>query len=445
MGRGVERFRRGGATALGERRARPGPGRVVTTAALALICAVLPMFLLGALAPRLIADLGIDEVAIGALVAVFFLSGAVWSLPGGYVTDRIGSTAALRLGATVSAVLAVAVATLGHELWILVVLFVFAGAAVPLADTGGARAISTGVALRRQGLAFGGKEASIPVASMLAGLTVPILGAQLGWRPAYIVAAVLAAAVILAVPAGLDRPGPGMPTPPEERDDPPPVAPSAPAVAVDRPADDEVAAVDTEPLPDAVATRRALVLLAAGSGLAGAAGNSAPTFLVSSAVATGVSEASAGILLAIASVAGIASRIVAGLVADRRGGSERRIMAGLMGTGALGMAILAFGGPALTLVGAVLAFGGGWGWTGLAFFAAVRLLPHRPARAAGAILAGLASGGALGPLTFGALAAGPGYLTAWAVGAGAMLVAGTLTAFADRTVDRSTTASPDPR
>ena len=446
---------------------RPGPGRVVATAAFTLACSALPVFLLGALAPRISADLGVDEVAIGGLVAVFFLSGAICSFPGGVITDRIGSSAALRTGVALAATTAVAIAMLAHSFWILLLLFVLAGASVPLADTGGARAISTGVPLRRQGLAFGGKEASIPIASLLAGMMVPILGAQLGWRPAYALAAALGAIVLISVPSGLDRLGPGSNPSGSDPDDEPDsslaeaATSTMPASAIPSDRAHEVTAgregtlagdPESEPPADPhrpssgkrvpasdvvpVSARRALVLLAIASGLAGAAGNSAPTFLVSSSVATGVTESSAGILLAVASVAGILSRLAAGVTADRRGGSERRIMGGLMVVGAVGLAAIAMGGPVWTLVGALLAFGGGWGWTGLAFFAAVRLLPQRPARAAGTILAGLASGGALGPLSFGALAAGPGYVVAWLSAATAMFLAGLLVFQAERVAAR---------
>lgn len=409
-------------------RDRPGPGRVIGTAASALISATLPLFLLGALAPRISADLGVDEVAIGGLVAVFFLSGAVCSIPGGRLTDRVGSTAALRIGAALAGTIALAIAATGRTFAALLVLFVLGGAMVPLADTGGARAISSGVPLHRQGLAFGGKEASIPVASLLAGLTVPILGAQLGWRPAYLVAAVIAVTVAVIIPRGLDLPGPGST---------PVAGPAGSHTAAEAAADVHQVAtsVPEAPAPPAT-TGRALVLLAVASGLAGAAGNSAPTFLVSSGVSAGMTEAAAGVLLAVASVAGIASRLASGVAADRRGGSERRIMAGLMITGGLGMGVLAVGGTSLTVIGALLTFGGGWGWTGLAFFAAVRLRPDRPARAAGAILAGLASGGALGPLAFGAVAAGPGYPAAWSVAGAAMVSAGLLSVAADRLAAR---------
>ena len=396
---------------------RPGPVRVIVTAALTLVVAALPVFLLGALAPRVIADLGIGEVAIGGLVALFFLVGAVTSVPGGHLTDRVGATTALRLGAVLAATVTVAIAATGTALWVLALLFAFAGIAVPLADTGGARAIAAGVPRGRQGIAFGGKEASIPVASLLAGLTVPLLGAQLGWRPAYAVAAGLGIVVAITIPRGLDQPAPPAPDdvalPPRTRRSPDPALPTS-------------------------VRRSALLLLALAAAFGSAAANAAPTFLVASTVAGGLPEARAGLVLAVASSAGVAMRLASGVAADRFAGTERRLTAGLMAVGGAGMLVLALGEAAgVTVGGAILALGGGWGWTGLAFLAAVRLLPEQPARAAGMVLAGLATGGALGPLGFGALAAGPGYGTAWTAGAIAMGTAAVLATSAEVVVRRS--------
>ena len=68
---------------------------------------------------------------------------------------------------------------------------------------------------------------------------------------------------------------------------------------------------------------------------------------------------------------------------------------------------------------------------GLAFLAAVRLLPSRPARAAGVILAGLSIGGASGPLVFGAVASSLGYRASWSAAAVSTAIAAALCILAD--------------
>lgn len=390
-----------------------GAGRTIATASGALIVGTLPMFLLGALSGRIGADLQVGGTVIGGLVALFFAAGAVSSIPAGHLTDRIGATAALRTAAVIAASCSLGVAALGVDVRILLVLFVIGGTAIAMADTGGARAIAASIPAGRQGIAFGGKEASIPAASMLAGLAVPILGAQLGWRPAFAVAGGLAVTFLFAVPGGL---GPSttrgstarVSTTRRRR-----VPTRTPAGSDRRPATSE-----TGP-----GTGLVLLLLAFAAGLGGAAATATPTFLVPAAVAGGLGESPAGFLLAGASIVGIGMRLSAGVLADRITGAEIRFTALLLGVGTVGLLALSLGGTAATAIGAVLAIGGGWGWTGLIFLAAVRTRPSRPAGAAGTVLAGLGTGGAAGPITFGWLADGPGYPTAWLTAGAAMFVA----------------------
>lgn len=75
------------------------------------------------------------------------------------------------------------------------------------------------------------------------------------------------------------------------------------------------------------------------------------------------------------------------------------------------------------MAGGLLALGAGWGWTGLVFLVAVRADPTAPAAAAGVVLAGLSTGGALGPLLFGLLVGALGYPWGWSAAAAAMVLA----------------------
>lgn len=399
-----------------------GPGRTIVTAAGALAVVTLPMFLVGALSGRITTDLELGGAAIGVLVAVFFGAGALSSIPGGRLTDRIGATAALRLAAVIAAICSVGIATLGTGFGILLVLFMISGTAVAMADTGGARAIAGSIPTSRQGMAFGGKEASIPVASMLAGLAVPALGATLGWRPAFAVAGGLAVVFLLLVPRGLGPVTRGTtpetsatPTVPTARE---PVPHPAPPTVAARAATDR-------------SRRVVLVLLAVAAGLAGGAGTATPTFLVPAATAGALSESTAGFLLAATSIVGITMRLVVGVVADRAHGREIRITALMLLTGMVGLAALALGGLPLTILGSVLAMGGGWSWSGLVFLAGVRTQPTRPAAAAGTVLAGLGTGGATGPAAFGWVVDAAGYPTAWTAAATTMGLACGLTLVAD--------------
>lgn len=352
----------------------------------ALTTTVVPAFLTGALSGRIGDDLGFGAGAAGAAVAAFFVGAGVFAVPMGRVTERIGPTRALRTGALVSATAALGVAAFASSWWQLTALLFVAGSAVGLVDTGAARAFGDAVPPTRHGIAFGAKEASVPAASLAAGLSIPVLAEQLGWRSAFVAGALLAPVVWALVP--------------RLAADPPP--------ATERGA--------------GAGRRGPMVLFAAGVALGVGAATAASTLLVPAIEDRGWDEADAGLLLAVASGASIAVRLGAGSRGDRRPLSTWAMVATLLVVGAGGAVLLAAtsAGPAGVL-GAIAVIGGGWGWTGLAFQTAVRVGRDRPAAAAGIVLTGLSVGGAAGPAAFGAIASALSYSAAWATAAVALL------------------------
>ena len=356
-----------------------------------LVAGMLPVFLLGTLSSRIGAELGLTEAGVGLALSAFFTAAAISAVPGGRAADRFGAGTALRVGVLGAAVAMAAVGLMVTATPGLLVALVGAGAALGLVDPGGSRALSAAVPLRRQGLAFGVTEASVPTASLLAGATLPLVG---GWRASFVVGGIVAGLIAAAVPRALDD------TP--SRPDPAPAAPgAAPAAAV--------------------------LVVAAAAALGGGASVVGVTFLVPAALDRGWSEPAAGGLLVTASLAGIGVRLAVGLLADRRPGAERTLLAVALALGSVGLAGL---GAGPLLPAALLAVGAGWGWTGLAFLAAVRLDPDRPARAAGMVLTGLAIGGATGPAGFGWLVTRAGFARAWILAAAVMAAAALLTGLA---------------
>lgn len=384
-----------------------GAARTVSLIAVSLVAATLPVFLLSALSPRIGAELGLDEATLGLAVSGFFLAAAGSSLPGGIVADRRGAATALRTGLIIAACGAMAVVMAARSGITVIVWLAVTGTSIGFVDTAGARSIAAAVPLPRHGLAFGAKEASIPAASMLAGISVPVLGERLGWRPAFVLAAVVALTVAVLIPGGIDR------SPPTGG------RPAAP------PADGVSAPTGGPTWP--------LLTLAVTAALGGGAAAAAATFLVPAAVARGWSEAAAGGLLAAASIVGVVARLGAGSLADRGEHGELRILAVATALGALGMVGLASDVTALVVPAALLALGAGWGWTGLVFLAAVRIAPGGPAKAAASVLMGLGIGGALGPGGFGWLVSASGYDVAWLAATVAMGVASVLALTTDRT------------
>lgn len=420
------------------------------TVAGALVGASMPVFLLSALAPAIQSELGFGEAGLGLAVAAFFLAAAASSVPGGRFADRFGAPIALRTGLAVAMTGGLGVALLAGSRWSLAAAMFLGGTALGFVDTGGARAIAAAIPPTRQGFAFGAKEASIPVASFLAGASVPILGAQLGWRAAFVAGVALAAAVAISVSRRLEHPGhislaasgpgAGVAGPPvvtvatgEMRTD------ANLAGSRDPPDPGAGAASDTEP-GGVRAGVWPLLLLSATAAMGGGAAAATTTFLVASSVAGGLGSGAAGVLLAGASAVAVAARLVVGAAADRRTSAAVLIVSTMLVLGALGTVGLGVGAatdtlsaatlPALLIVSAVLAVGAGWGWTGLVFLAAVRLDAQRPAKAAGIVLAGLGTGGAAGPALFGAVAGRSGYGPAWAIAGAAMVTAAITAAYA---------------
>ena len=365
----------------------PNPGAILLAVAVAT-AGVVPAFLTGGLAVQIRAELGFGEGALGLAVAVFFATSALASVVFGRVVERVGSSLGMRLAVAVSAASLLAVSALAGSWWGLVACLVLGGLGNSISHPATHLFLAREVPQGRQGLAFGVKQAAIPMATLLAGLAVPSVATTVGWRWAFAGAAALALCVALLVPGG----GEG---------------------GIRRVKDARAGDVPLTPL----------VLLALGIGLGSAAANPLGAFTVESAVAAGIEVGTAGLLLALGSAAGIAVRVLFGHVADKLESGRLRIVAGMLGIGTVGFVLLASGVVPLLVIGVVLAFAAGWGWPGLFNFAIVKTNPRAPAAATGITQTGASSGAAAGPLAFGFIVEGASFGTAWLLYGALALVA----------------------
>ena len=327
----------------------------------------LPVFLTGALAVQMRADIGFDESGLGLTVAAFFGAAALLSAVGGRIAERLGAAAGTRAAAALAGLALLLIGVGARTFPLLMASLFVGGAANALAQPATNLLIAQRVPPDRLGLAFGIKQSAIPMATLLGGLAVPTVALTVGWRWAFIGCAV--AALVLAwrdpgaVPGELRRRG------------------------ARRTSDD---------------TRlRALVLLGLGAALGAAAAGTIGSFLVSAAVESGIAEGSAGTLAFVCSAAGITTRMVSGARADRRGGGHLVTVAVMLGAGTLGYIALATGEPALIVVGGLAGYCLGWGWPGLFNLAVVRSNPGAPGAATGITQTGTYIGAVLGPLLFG--------------------------------------------
>ncbi|MEU7756393.1 MFS transporter [Micromonospora sp. NPDC049171] len=370
--------------------ARPHPVRASAGAVVTTVACVLPVFLLGGLAVQMGTDLGFSPAGLGLAVAVYFGVSALASVPSGRLVERYGPALVARCGILLAAGSTLAVAAFARSYPMLVGLLALSAAANALGQLASNAALAQHVPARRQGLSFGVKQAAIPASTLLAGLAVPTFALTVGWRWAFVAAAVAALTALPAVPRQL--PGPARP---------------AGASRTDR-------------------ATAALVVIGAAATLAAAAANALGTFLVDSAAARGLSPGLAGLTLTLGGAVCMTARVGAGWLADRRDTGHIAVIAAMLVVGTAGLALLALTGTVPLVAGVVLGFGLGWAWPGLVNFAVVRLHPQSPATATSITQTGVYAGGCLGPLSLGPLAAHFGYPAMWTAAAVAMLLAAAL-------------------
>lgn len=367
--------------------------RAVTTALLPIVFTAMPMFLVSTLAVRLRRDFGFDEAALGSAVAMGTGTTAFVAMFLGRLVQRIGPNAGLRLGAVTSAASLCGIALLAESWAVLAAFLVVGGVAgaitIPASDLWLSRTIPP----RRQGLAFGVKQAGGPAAALVAGVAVPALAATFGWRWAFAAASVGAMLAALAVPRAGRR-----------------------SAAARRRGSRRGSRRDGD-----VAIGPLIVLtFAMGLGLAAAVAFT--TFLVSAAVAGGMDDSTAGLLFAFGSLVGIGARVLLGHLADRRTDNQLTIIAALLAVGSGGFLLLSTQTPALMVVATPIVFMTAWGWTGIFLLALVRVNPNAPAAASGIAITGGYAGMVVGPVAFGLLVR-HSYTLAWSAAAATSLAA----------------------
>jgi MFS family permease len=351
--------------------------RPLVTAVVYTGMGVLPLFLVSAHILQLGRELGFGVGRLGIATATFFGFAALAANPAGRIVARLGSRSGLRIGSVLT-VVACFIGGTASVWWVVPVATAVGGVANGLIQVAANLAIFDGVAVGRQGFAFGAKQASVPMAGVLAGISLPVIGLIFGWR--WVLALAGALAVFLAI--------------------------SVPRLETTRFENRQERSMGRPPL--------SLLLLALAGVTGAAAGNGVSLFIVPSAVDIGIEEAAAGAVLAACSILVVAVRIGAGWLVDRKESSGHIEMSWMAGAGAAGALVLMMAtAPALYLAAMPVAVLGAWGWPGIFFFTVVRSNPELPARASGLALSSNLTGTVIGPLVVGALAGRGNYPGAW--------------------------------
>lgn len=348
----------------------------------------LPVFLTGALAVVIRQHLGLSSTDLGLLVAGFFAAAVPSSL---LIAPRVAAIGAERImrvtGFAATTALAV-IAGVGDSFVVIFAALVLAGIANGAMQPAVNLYLTSRVHLARQGFAFGVKQAAIPVSTLLAGISVPLVALTFGWRYAYLGAAVVALTVTVLLPRTH-----GMRTGVRGG--------TAKTTVVLKP----------------------LIFLAIGIGLGAGAANGLGAFFISSTARIGVAVGTAGYLASLGSLASLLTRIVSGYLADRRSGNHFVVVAAMLSLGALGYLLLSFGLRPLVVAAAVLAYAAGWGWNGVFNYAVARTHPNATGHATGITQAGAFAGSVFGPLVFGIIVDHFGYAVAWRFAAAMVIVA----------------------
>jgi MFS family permease len=323
---------------------------------------------------------------------VFFGAAAVGSAAAGRLIHRAGALLGMRVGVAVAALCLLGVAGLARSLPALLGVLAVGGLANAACQIGSNAVIASRITVRRQGLAFAAKQSSIPFATLLGGLAVPAIALTVGWRWAFVAGAGLAVVALVSMPSG-----------------------------------GGVAAGERDSAPVGALAIAPLAVLAVAGGLGAAAGGSIGSFLVASAVDAGIHEDRAGLLLAASSVCILVTRLIMGLVADRRGRGFFDLAAAMLAVGSVGFLLLTWHTPGPLVVGALIAGVAGWGWPGLFNLAVVDHDRSLAAMATGVTQTGVYLGAVAGPLVFGSVAEHASFPAAWLLAAAtALAAAGTM-------------------
>lgn len=364
----------------------------------------LPAFLVGALAFEMRRDLGYPLAATGVAVGMFYLATAMSAPIMARAVHRRRAGVGLSLGTGLSAVTMVVVAAWARDFATVAAALVLGGAANSMGQTAANVALARTSLPGADGLAFGIKQASVPIATMLAGLAVPLFAVGGGWRLAWFIGGLGAAgvAVVLGAVTALSGPRRG-------------IARGSHAMAAP---------------PSSDIRWRVLAPIAVGAFFGAGLTMGLAAYVVEYALMAGWAAGHAGVLLAVASVVVVLCRITSGWWADRRArrGSPfaaLRTSALLMCCGALGCLMLVGGQAhdALLVGGFILGLGLGWGWPGLMHLSVIATHRAAAARATGIILVAVFSGGVVMPTVLGLVVDRGSYPMAWMLGAVSLSVA----------------------
>ena len=370
------------------------------------------------LSPSLVEGLGLTRFQVAFLVPSIYLSGLLFSLPGGRLADRLGVRPSFLGGLAVAAIGLIAAALAPGFLAFLFCLFV-AGSGWSVVNPALGKAIMDVFPVSERGIAMGVKQMGLTLGGLVAALALPAIAATLGWRYA-----VGACSLIVAGPVALGW------------------RPLGAFHASRREA--SIAAGAGEPASTWWWARRPALVIFFATGLVlgmvqGAVLSYLPLFTIQG---LGFDKIGAGLLVAASQAGGAVSRLVLGAASDRWAAGRRSLW--LAFTGAVGAVIFGVYAvwPASSAgLAGVLAFAtgvGAYGWVGIFFVISVEAGGRdQSGLLSGVAFAAIVLGLLVGPPIFGLLLEGSdSYAVAWAVFAALSALVAIVSLLAGPAIDR---------
>ncbi len=362
---------------------RSGSVQGLAAVALAIVAAILPVFLLGSLSIEIRGELGYGEAAGGLILAGFFASSAIVSSRIGRLIDRVGPRMGFTASLSGTVVMQLLIAGAVRHPALLAAIAAGAGVCNATAQLSANVFVARDLPLHRQGVGFAVKQSAMPGAALVAGLALPTIALTVGWKWVFVLSSALALVALVVV---RDR------LPADARSD---------------------AGQGRGQTEEGGAPLGALTTLAVAAAFSTAAAITLGGFFVESAIDAGIEPGQAGLAFAVGSLISIIVRMAVGAAADRHPGNLLGVVAVMIALGALTSALFTWRSPAMPIIGVPLAFGAGWAWPGLFNLSVVRASPDFPGRATGITQTGTYVGGAVGPILFGVIAESAGYAAAW--------------------------------
>jgi MFS family permease len=352
------------------------------------------------LSPSLVEGLGLTRFQVAFIVPSIYLSGLLFSLPGGRLADRLGVRPAFLGGLAVGAIGLLAAAGAPGFPAFLFCLFV-AGSGWSVVNPALGKAIMDVFPVRERGIAMGVKQMGLTLGGLVAALVLPAVAAALGWRYA-----VGACALVVGLPVALGWRPLG-------------------TLRVAARAPDASAAGLREADSGSSwwwARRPALVIFFATGLVLGMVQAAVLSYLPLFTIqALGFDKIGAGLLVAASQAGGAVSRLALGAASDRWLTGRRSLW--LAFTGGVGAAIFlayAVWPVAAPVAAGLLAFAtgvGAYGWVGIFFVISAEAGgPRQAGLLSGVAFASIVLGLLVGPPIFGLLLEGfDSYAVAWAV------------------------------